>query len=70
MTTYDPACGTGGFLLAAHDYISRNYQLDKDQKTFLKFDILEGKDIVDNIVRLCVMNLYLPGISGDESPFC
>ncbi|MCL0066157.1 type I restriction-modification system subunit M, partial [Dehalococcoidia bacterium] len=68
MTIYDPACGTGGFLLAAHDYISRNYQLDKDQKTFLKLDTLEGRDIVDNVVRLCVMNLYLHGIGGDESP--
>ncbi len=68
MTIYDPACGTGGFLLAAHDYISRNYQLDKDQKAFLKLDTLGGKDIVDNVVRLCVMNLYLHGIGGDESP--
>jgi len=67
-TIYDPACGTGGFLLAAHDYISRNYQLDKDQKTFLKLNTLGGKDIVDNVVRLCVMNLYLHGIGGDESP--
>jgi type I restriction enzyme M protein len=32
MTVCDPACGTGGFLLAAHDYISKNHQLDKDQK--------------------------------------
>jgi type I restriction enzyme M protein len=34
MTICDPACGTGGFLLAAHDYISHSYQLDKGQKTF------------------------------------
>ena len=68
MTICDPACGTGGFLLAAHDYLSRNYQLDKDQKTFLKLNTLTGKDIVDNVVRLCVMNLYLHGIGGDESP--
>jgi type I restriction enzyme M protein len=33
MTTCDPACGTGGFLLAAHEYISRNFPyLDPDQK--------------------------------------
>jgi type I restriction enzyme M protein len=41
-TICDPACGTGGFLLAAHDYISKNYALDKDQKKFLKFDALRG----------------------------
>jgi len=70
MTICDPACGTGGFLLAAHDYIS-NYQLDIDQKKFLKFQAFKGKDIVDGVVRLCVMNLYLHGIetpveSGDS----
>ncbi len=70
MTICDPACGTGGFLLAAHDYIS-HYPLDIDQKKFLKFQALKGKDIVDGVVRLCVMNLYLHGIetpveSGDS----
>lgn len=68
MTIYDPACGTGGFLLAAHEYISNNYSLDRDQKEFLKLRALRGKDIVDGVVRLCVMNLYLHGIGGDESP--
>jgi type I restriction enzyme M protein len=67
-TICDPACGTGGFLLALHDYISRHYQLDKEQKKFLKFNTFRGKDIVDNVVRLCVMNLFLHGIGGDESP--
>jgi type I restriction enzyme M protein len=68
MTICDPACGTGGFLLASHDYISKNYSLDKNQKKFLKFNTLTGKDIVDGVARLCVMNLYLHGIGGDESP--
>jgi hypothetical protein len=68
MTIYDPACGTGGFLLAVHDYISKNYPLDKEQKRFLKFNTLSGKDIVDGVARLCVMNLYLHGIGGEDSP--
>jgi type I restriction enzyme M protein len=68
MTICDPACGTGGFLLAAHDYVSKNYSLDKEQKKFLKYDTFKGKDIVDAVVRLCVMNLYLHGIDGEESP--
>ena len=68
MTIYDPACGTGGFLLAAHDCISNHPSLDRNQKKHLKFYALRGKDIVDNVVRLCVMNLYLHGIGGDESP--
>jgi type I restriction enzyme M protein len=68
MTICDPACGTGGFLLAAHDYLTKNYKLDKEQKKFLRFSTLKGKDIVDSVARLCVMNLYLHGIGGDESP--
>jgi type I restriction enzyme M protein len=67
-TIYDPACGTGGFLLAAYDYISHNYQLDVEQKRELNLKTLGGRDIVDAVVRLCVMNLYLHGIGGDESP--
>ncbi|MHA1286547.1 MAG: N-6 DNA methylase [Candidatus Thorarchaeota archaeon] len=68
MTIHDPACGTGGFLLAAHDYISSNYNLDREQKKFLKNQALSGKDIVDSVGRLCIMNLYLHGIGGDKSP--
>jgi type I restriction enzyme M protein len=68
MTICDPACGTGGFLLAAHDYLSTYYALDKEQKRFLRFETFTGKDIVDSVARLCVMNLYLHGIGGDESP--
>lgn len=68
MMIYDPACGTGGFLLMAHEYISNNFKLDKDQKQFLKFTALGGKDIVDGVARLCVMNMYLHGVGGDESP--
>ncbi len=67
-TICDPACGTGGFLLAAHDYIASHHELDKAQKRHLKFDALRGWEIVDNTARLCVMNLYLHGIGGDESP--
>ncbi|MDI6864975.1 MAG: class I SAM-dependent DNA methyltransferase [Thermodesulfovibrio yellowstonii] len=68
QTIHDPACGTGGFLLAAHEYISKNYRLDKEQKRFLKYNTFSGRDIVDSVVRLCVMNLYLHGIGGEESP--
>lgn len=68
MTVHDPACGTGGFLLAAYDYMSHNFNLDVDQKKALRLNTFSGKDIVDGVVRLCVMNLYLHGIGGDESP--
>ena len=70
QTICDPACGTGGFFLTAYDYISANFGsgMDREQKDFLKFNTFAGTDIVDNVVRLCVMNLYLHGIGGTESP--
>ncbi|MDD1760923.1 MAG: type I restriction-modification system subunit M [Methanothrix sp.] len=69
-TIYDPACGTGGFLLAAYDYLSdrKRFDLDIEQKIFLRLGTLRGKDVVDGVVRLCAMNLYLHGIGGEESP--
>ena len=66
-TICDPACGTGGFLLASHDLISK-YPLDVEQKQFLREGTFHGWDIVDSVVRLCTMNLYLHGIGGEESP--
>ena len=42
--------------------------MDIDQKKFLKFHTFKGKDIVDSVARLCVMNLFLHGIGGEESP--
>ncbi|WP_255170063.1 type I restriction-modification system subunit M [Natrononativus amylolyticus] len=68
QTICDPASGTGGFFLSAHDYITENHQLDKQQKEFLQHDVFKGWEIVDNTARLCVMNLYLHGINGKESP--
>src|SRR5579859_5877613 len=38
----DPACGTGGFFLAAHDFIAHNYALDPDQKRHLRFGAFRG----------------------------
>src|SRR5947207_1909593 len=67
-TINDPACGTGGFLLAAHYYMSNNYELDRDEKRRLKPKTLSGTELVAGVARLCVMNLYLHGIGGDESP--
>ncbi len=63
----DPACGTGGFLLAAHDYISEhNSDMMRDESKFLKNQAFQGWEIVDSTARLCVMNMFLHGI-GDEN---
>jgi type I restriction enzyme M protein len=69
LTIFDPACGTGGFLLVAHDYIAKtNPKLNKEQKQFLQLKTVRGRDIVDSVARLCAMNLYLHGIGGEDSP--
>ena len=68
MTICDPACGTAGFLLAAHDYIvENNKSMNQGQLRHLKDDALHGWEIVDNAARMGVMNLYLHGIGGDET---
>ena len=63
-TIADPACGTGGFFLAAYDYIAGHDNLDKEQKQFLKFHTFFGNEIVAGTRRLALMNLFLHNI-GD-----
>jgi len=68
MTICDPACGTGGFLLAAYEWITNNSGLlDPEQRRHLRFDALKGWEIVDNTARLCVMNLLLHGIGAEDA---
>jgi len=68
MTVCDPACGTGGFLLAAHEFIAHeNPLLDPDEKHHLRYDALHGWEIVDNTARLCAMNLLLHGIGAADA---
>ena len=66
QTICDQACGTGGFLLAAHDFIAHTPGLDKAQKKRLKNGTLFGIELVDSVTRLCAMNLLLHGIGGDD----
>jgi len=63
-TIADPACGTGGFFLAAYDFLTdqQNYQLDKAQKSFIKHDTFFGNEIVANTRRMCLMNMFLHNI--------
>ena len=62
QTIADPACGTGGFFLAAYDYLVDNHKLDKAQKAFLKHETFHGNEIVANTRRLCLMNMFLHNI--------
>ncbi len=63
----DPACGTGGFLMAAYDYMKRQSN-DKKKLDFLNNKALRGTDITPLVVTLGSMNLYLHGIGKDSSP--
>jgi type I restriction enzyme M protein len=66
-TVHDPACGTGGFLLSAYDHM-KGQSRDRAQQRKLREQSISGVDIVDEVVRLCGMNLYLHGIGNGESP--
>lgn len=65
-TIADPSCGTGGFFLAAYDYLVQNYKLDKDQNKFLKHKTFYGNEIVAGTRRLALMNLFLHNIGDLE----
>ena len=68
-TVCDPACGTGGFLLAAHDYIiAKNKVMEARQKRVLKENTFFGCELVNNTARLCAMNLLLHGIGSKNEP--
>lgn len=65
-TIADPCCGSGGFFLAAQEYLTdpKNYQLSREEKQFLKNETFHGNELVPNTFKLCLMNLYLHNI-GD-----
>lgn len=66
-TVCDPACGTGGFLLAAFDYMKKESQ-DKEKQRILREETLYGVDNTPLVVTLASMNLYLHGIGTKHSP--
>ncbi|NLF83729.1 MAG: N-6 DNA methylase, partial [Candidatus Gastranaerophilales bacterium] len=66
MTIHDPACGTGGFLLAAYEYMKTQTN-DREKLKSLREEKFSGKDITPLVVSLCAMNLYLHGIGGTKS---
>jgi type I restriction enzyme M protein len=68
---FDPACGTGGFLIAAQRYIVKNYSdtLDADRRRALNTGAIRGVELVRETARLASMNMLLHGIgqaSGSE----
>lgn len=66
-TVHDPACGTGGFLLEAYNYMRRQSK-DIDELSFLRERAITGSDNTPIVVTLASMNLFLHDIGGDNSP--
>lgn len=59
----DPACGTGGFLIAMFLYIVEHFrEMTLEQRDHLRYEALHGIDIVPSVVRLCAMNLLLHNV--------
>lgn len=70
QTVCDPACGTGGFLLAAHEHMRATPEA-KDRATArrMREEAFTGYDIVAGVARLAAMNLYLHGLGrADATP--
>jgi type I restriction enzyme M protein len=68
-TVVDPSCGTGGFLLAAYAYASKNAEdLTPDQKTHLRDNFVSGTELVDGTARLAAMNMLLHGMGQANGP--
>lgn len=66
-TVADPACGTGGFLLAAFEHMKPQSK-EIAKQNFLKNNALFGADNTALVVTLASMNLYLHDIGTDKSP--
>lgn len=64
----DPAAGTGGFLVAADQYIKNEtddlYKLKESQQHFQRTGAFVGLELVHDTHRLCLMNMMLHGIEG------
>jgi len=59
----DPACGTGGFLLMAHEYVAQGAgEMTPVERDRLRDGLVTGFELVDNTARLAAMNMLLHGI--------
>src|SRR5574344_1497927 len=68
-TVCDPACGTGGFLLAAYDFMRKQKECENpDVLKKLQTEKLSGFDITPLVVTLASMNMYLHDIGNDSTP--
>src|SRR5947199_7854432 len=65
FTICDPACGTGGFLVAAYEWLveqTKGGALDREVAKRIKSKTYYGQDLVERPRRLALMNLMLHGL--------
>jgi type I restriction enzyme M protein len=68
-TVVDPACGTGGFLLAAYDFAARDAKhLTQEERIHLSDSFVSGFELVDGTARLAAMNMLLHGMGRPDGP--
>ena len=64
----DPACGTFGFMIAAHQFVKEQtddfYELDAEQAAFEQKEAFTGCELVHDTHRLALMNAMLHDIDG------
>lgn len=67
---FDPACGTGGFLLGAYHYIHHHHggALTPDQREGFAQGKISGVELADGPARLAAMNMLLHGIGHPNGP--
>lgn len=64
----DPACGTGGFLVAAYEWFinqTKGGAIDRDLAKRIKHGTYFGQDLVARPRRMALMNLYLHGLEPE-----
>jgi type I restriction enzyme M protein len=70
FTICDPACGTGGFLMCAYEWLmdqTKDGALERDVAKRVKKGIYLGQDLDPQPRRLALMNLYLHGLEPQIS---
>jgi len=67
FTIADPACGTGGFLVAAYEWLLKETKgaIDRDAIKRIKNKTYYGQDLVPRPARLAMMNLFLHGVTSE-----
>ena len=65
----DPACGTGGFLIAADRWVKRHtdqlFDLPEQLQLFQKERAFVGMELVQDTHRLCLMNMMLHDLDSE-----